>query len=338
MQSPAARRRPRRHHRPTEATSRISDIRARAERIAQSGQARLEQERERRYVVALGFVILDRSRHTAASVLAGALAFRFFLTLLPLTLVSVVGLGVLRDIGGSPSDAVKQFGIKGVLASTINSSANFSDPGRTAVLLLGVVGVFGGARTTAATIRAIHALAWGIPIRRWRKGGRAGLLFLGVVIVGFAFGGLATRARAEAGVVLGFGASATIGAAVAAIWFGVSFLLPHREGVRWTAFVPGAVLVGAGFAILQAVTANWIGPKLNKESSLYGSLGVSFAVLGWLYVVGRLIVAAPLLNSSIVAHHAAKGEGSAEPESPAETAQASVATRPQAPRTPPARE
>jgi uncharacterized BrkB/YihY/UPF0761 family membrane protein len=292
-------------------------------------------------VVALGFAILDRSRHTAASVLAGALAFRFFLTLLPLTLVSVVGLGYLHSLGGSPADAVKQFGIKGVLATTINKSADFSDPGRTAILLLGVVAVFGGARTTAATIRAIHALAWGIPIQRFRKGGRAGLLFIGVMVVGFAFGGLATRARADAGVLLGFGATVTIGAAVAAIWFGVSFLLPHRDGVHWTAFVPGAILVGAGFAILQAVTANWIGPKLSKESSLYGSLAVSFVVLGWLYVVGRLIVAAPLLNSSIIEHHTAKRAAAAGPEQPdstAETAQVSVTTSPQAPRTPPARE
>ena len=64
-------------------------------------------------MVALAFIIVDRSRETAASVLAGALAFRFFLTLLPLTLVAVVGLGYLRTDGASPSEVVKQFGIKG---------------------------------------------------------------------------------------------------------------------------------------------------------------------------------------------------------------------------------
>jgi hypothetical protein len=82
--------------------------------------ARLEDERERRYLVALAFIIAGRSRQAAASVLAGALAFRFFLTLLPLTLVAVVGLGYLKVEGGTPSEVVKQFGIKGVLASTVN--------------------------------------------------------------------------------------------------------------------------------------------------------------------------------------------------------------------------
>jgi uncharacterized BrkB/YihY/UPF0761 family membrane protein len=301
--------------------SRIRDTRTRIERIVESGQTRIEHERERRYVVALGFAILDRSRQTAASVLAGALAFRFFLTLLPLTLVAVVGLGYLNSVGSSPADAVKQFGIKGVLASTINDSASFSDPGRTAILLLGLMGTLSGARTTAATIRAIHALAWGIPVQRWRKGGRAGIVFLGAVVIGFACAGLATRVRAETGVVLGLGASAGIGAVVGAIWLGVSFLLPHREGVGWVAFLPGAIVVGLGFALLQGLTANVIGPKLSHESSLYGSLGVSFVVLGWLYVVGRLFVAAPVINHSILERREAKQHtGAGQPDGPPEAA------------------
>lgn len=268
--------------------------------------SRLERERERRYVVALGFAIADRSRHTAASVLAGALAFRFFLTMLPLTLVLVVGLGYLKSAGGTPSDTLKQFGVKGVLATTINQSASFHDPGRAAVLALGIIGLLSGARTTAATLRAIHALAWKLPIVRWPKKGMAAVLFLGAMVISFVCGGIASRARVEAGIVIGFGASLMMAAVVTALWLVASWLLPHREGAGWTALLPGAVLVGVGFAALQAVTANWLGPKLNHESSLYGSLGVSFVVLGWLYAIGRLLVAAPLLNSALFEHREAK--------------------------------
>jgi uncharacterized BrkB/YihY/UPF0761 family membrane protein len=296
--------------------SRLRRWRAKIESIFERGQSRLEHERERRITVALGFAIAHRSRQTAASVLAGALAFRFFLTLLPLTLVFVVGFGYLKDVGGTPSDAVKQFGIKGVVASTLNQSASFHDPGRTAVLLLGLLAVFSGARTAAATLRAIHALAWGIPLTRWKKGGRAGLLFIALVIVGFAFAGLATRARSDAGVVIGFGASVTTAAFVAALWVGVSLLLPHREDADWKAMIPGAVLVGVGFALLQALTANLVGPKLSKDSSLYGSLGVAFVVLGWLYLVGRLLVAAPLLNAAFADHWSRKRRTETPNDSP----------------------
>lgn len=279
--------------------------------LAGKAQDRLERERQRHLAVAAGFAMLDRSRQTAASLLSGALAFRFFLTLLPLTLVMVVGLGLLKSTGATPTDALKQFGIRGVLASTIDHSASFRDPGRTVVLLLGILGVLAGARTTAAALRAIHALAWGLPVERWRRSGGATMIFLGVVVVAFACAGIATRIRSAGGFVIGFGASVALAGFVAAVWLGVSWLLPHREGVGWTALIPGAVLVGAGFALLQTFTVNWIGPRLQHKEALYGSLAVSFVVLGWLYVVGRLLVTAPLLNAALVERR----ERGAEPAS-----------------------
>jgi uncharacterized BrkB/YihY/UPF0761 family membrane protein len=170
------------------------------------------------------------------------------------------------------------------------------------ILLLGLVGLLAGARTTAATLRAIHALAWGIPIERWRRSGAAAMIMLGAIVIAFVLGAIASRLRSDSGVVLGLGASSALAATAGALWFGASWLLPHPDHIRWHAFLPGAIVVGVGFAVLQAVTANWIGPKLQHSSELYGPLAVSFVVLGWLYVVGRLMVAAPLLNAAILDH------------------------------------
>jgi uncharacterized BrkB/YihY/UPF0761 family membrane protein len=267
-------------------------------------RARLEHERERHYTVALGFIIADRSRQTAASVLAGALAFRFFLTLLPLTLVAVVGLGYMESAGDDPTTALKQFGIKGALASTINHSAELTNPGRAVVLVLGVFGVLSGVRTTTRTLRAIHALAWGIPVVRWRRSAAAGLVFLGGLVVAVASGSLAARARAEAGIVPGVGASAGWAGVIAAMWLGASWFLPHSDEAGLRSLVPGAILVGVGLAALQVFTAYLFEPRLSHSSALYGALGVAFVLLGWLYLVGRLLVAAPLLNRSLLEHRA----------------------------------
>src|SRR5271165_673079 len=114
---------------PDEAPGGAQGLVANAKRARESALVRLEQERQRHVVVAVAFLIADRGRAAAASVLAGALAFRLFLVLLPLTLVMVVGLGFLKTSGTQPSEALKQFGVKGALASTINHSANFNDPG-----------------------------------------------------------------------------------------------------------------------------------------------------------------------------------------------------------------
>jgi uncharacterized BrkB/YihY/UPF0761 family membrane protein len=289
---------------------------ARAKSLVARGQERVDQAREQHVAVALAFTIADRGRQTAASTLAGALAFRFFLTLLPLTLVAVVGLGYLKSVGGTPNDALKQFGIRGVLATTISHSASFSDPGRTAVLLLGLFATVSGARTAAATLRAIHAIAWGLPLVRWKRGGRAGLAFLAAVVIAFACAGLAARARSAAGVGISLGASVVAACIAGGIWLGASWLLPHRPGIPWTALVPGAVLVGVGFALLQALTVNLVGPKLQQGSKLYGSLGVAFVVLGWLYLIGRILVAAPLLNVTLLDHRetlAAKASAAENP-------------------------
>ena len=128
------------------------------------------------------------------------------------------------------------------------------------------------------------------------------MVFLGAVVVGFACAGLAARARAQEGIAIGFGASVGVALVFGVVWIGASYLKPHPDEVHRTAIVPGGILDGDGMALLQVVTANWIGPKLQHESALYGSLAVSFVVLGWLYVVGRLLVAAPLLNSAVHEH------------------------------------
>ena len=43
-----------------------------------------------------------------------------------------------------------------------------------------------------------------------------------------------------------------------------------------------------------------------RRPALCGSLGVSFVVLDWLYVVGRLMVAAPLLGAALEDHRTAR--------------------------------
>lgn len=39
--------------------------------------------------------------------------------------------------------------------------------------------------------------------------------------------------------------------------------------------------------------------RVEKASNLYGSLGVAAALLAWLYVFGRIMVAAAMLNATL---------------------------------------
>ena len=83
-----------------------------------------------------------------------------------------------------------------------------------------------------------------------------------------------------------------------ALWLVASLRLPHAD-CPWTALVPGAVLFSAGAQVLHLVTVYYLTDKLHSSSELYGALGAAAAVLLWLFLIGRLIVASALLNATL---------------------------------------
>jgi uncharacterized BrkB/YihY/UPF0761 family membrane protein len=87
-------------------------------------------------------------------------------------------------------------------------------------------------------------------------------------------------------------------APLAAIWLWASLHLPHRDA-PWKALVPGAVLVAVGFQVLHEAVGHLLVPKLESSTSLYGSLGATTTLLFFVYMMGLLVVAAPVLNSSL---------------------------------------
>ena len=68
------------------------------------------------------------------------------------------------------------------------------------------------------------------------------------------------------------------------------------RSASWTALVPGAILVTFGFQGTHGLVVYLLGPKLETSTSLYGALGVVATVLFFMWVVGRIVVSAPILN------------------------------------------
>ncbi len=74
--------------------------------------------------------------------------------------------------------------------------------------------------------------------------------------------------------------------------------LPHGSA-RWTALLPGAIRVAVGFQVTHGLVVYLLGPKLETSMSLYGALGVLATVLFFMWVIGRIVVTAPILNSAL---------------------------------------
>jgi uncharacterized BrkB/YihY/UPF0761 family membrane protein len=58
-------------------------------------------------------------------------------------------------------------------------------------------------------------------------------------------------------------------------------------------------MVSIGFQVLHEAVGYLLVPKIEKSTSLYGGLGATTTLLFFMYMVGTLVVAAPVLNSSL---------------------------------------
>ena len=140
----------------------------------------------------------------------------------------------------------------------------------------------------------IHSLVWDEPPPK-PKPLQASLAFTGMVCAFLAAVALTWWVREDWP---GVFAPVLTFAPLAALWLWVSLHLPHRDA-PWKALLPGALLVAIGFQVLHEAVGNFLVPKLEKSTSLYGDLGATTTFLFFMYLIAILVVTAPVLNSSL---------------------------------------
>ena len=248
------------------------------------------------YEHALGAVRHDH-RH-GGGLLAGALAFRLFGALLPLALLVSVLLGYATTLDRSaPREVGEAVGLAPTLLESIGESAKLSAGTRWSVALFAVVALLWSAISAARAIRAVHSLAWEGRVGKLRRPLPSALALLAAIAAFAAVFGVAGKARAELGVGGLLISIAAVGA-FAAIWLGLAWLLPHGDA-DWTALVPGALVVALGIQLIHLGTVLFIAGRIERASDAYGSLGVAFTVLFWLFIISRVIVASAMLNAAL---------------------------------------
>jgi uncharacterized BrkB/YihY/UPF0761 family membrane protein len=268
-----------------------------------------------------------RDRRFGGGLLAGALAFRLFGALLPLGLLVAIGLGYAAEADpGGVDGAADSLGIARSVLESISQSSKLSTGTRWTVAAVAIIALVSASISAARALRAAHSLAWAGGVERLRRPIGAGLVLVAVVVgFGGAWGGLAAARSAlgPAWILLALATTAVFFAA----WLGVSALLPHGDA-PWSALVPGAVIVAVGVQALHIGTVLFVAGRLERASATYGSFGVAFTILLWLYVLSRVIVASAMLNAALwhrrragrtgdAAVHRTDPSGSARPIRPA---------------------
>src|SRR5262245_33605564 len=110
--------------------SRSERARVRAAAVKARGRLlakRAEAERSRHASVDAVFEMVDRDLEVGGGIIAGALAYRLFIWLLPAALVAVAGLGIAADAAEeSPKRAAESMGLSGLVTNSVASAANSS--------------------------------------------------------------------------------------------------------------------------------------------------------------------------------------------------------------------
>jgi uncharacterized BrkB/YihY/UPF0761 family membrane protein len=267
--------------------------RADAERLAERAQA----ERGRHNSVDAVFEMAERDGDVGGGIIAGALAYRLFIWLLPLALIAVAGLGFAADATSeSPEGTAESVGLEGLISSSITNAAN--SPNRWYALLIGIPVLIWATRSVLRVLIGAHRLVW-LDVRAAAPKPK---LVPSLTLLGFllCFGIVSTAASAVRAWSTGPGVLATMLALVpyTGLWLLVSVRLPHRDA-PWAALLPGAAVFAAGVELFHAVLVYVITPWALAKQGTYGALGVAAALLVGLFLISRLVVGAAVVNATL---------------------------------------
>ncbi len=245
-----------------------------------------------------GFRAFERELAFGGGLLAGGLAYRLFLWLLPIALLGTQVLGIWADAHeDSVEDAAKEFGIGAAAIASAEGAVETSQSNRFLLLVLGLILLAWFSMGFVRALNLAYSLAWGLPRQRLRRPLYAVVLFNGLVLALALAGAALAWLRKEMGVFGVFGVLVTI-AFQTGVGLIVMWLLPRRAE-RWQELVPGAVLIAVGAQLVSVAVVFYFAPKIGRSSELYGTLGTASVLLVWLYVLARLITSGAFLNATL---------------------------------------
>jgi len=281
-------------------------VRARGQQLSERAQV----ERRRHGSVDTVFEMVDRDAELGGGIIAGALAYRLFIWLLPLALVAVAGLGIAADAASkTPESAARSAGLAGLVSKSVASAA--TGPGRWYALLVGVPILVYVTRGLLRALIGAHRLLWADLRAAAPKPTMLGTLRLLALLLCFPVAvGIASALRARSGAG-GLVVTLFVLLPYAAVWLLVTVRLPHRTAA-WTALIPGALLFAVGLEALHVFGAYVLAPYAIAKQGTYGALGTAAVLLLALFLVSRLMVAAAVLNATLWERRAAP-----TPDSPA---------------------
>ena len=257
-------------------------------------RGRIEDARAKHASVDLSFAVVERDSDIGGALLAGALAYRLFVLLLPTALLLVSGLGLYAGATDKKTSEVAQdAGLHGLIAKEVASAS--SGHARGVVFVLMIPAVLYATTTLYRALAKVHALVWLGSARGVRVAPRGIFTLLGALAFQLAAVEIVTWIRRSDQ----FGGIAILAVYLVLVggsWLVVSMQLPHRDA-HWTALLPGAALVGVGLLFVNVFNVYVTARLVEGRADTYGALGIAAALLFSLVLVGRVMIVSAELNA-----------------------------------------
>ncbi|MGH2825400.1 MAG: YhjD/YihY/BrkB family envelope integrity protein [Actinomycetota bacterium] len=280
-------------------SNRVKDARASIDVRKRTLLERAAREREKHESVRALFHLFEEDKGRGGGLLAGGLAYRLFIWLLPAALVASSLLRLVSDLGGeSPSSTAKDLGMGAAVTTSVNRAATQTGRAAPVLLVVGLVIMLWAARGVLKALRLVSAIAWEMGPAPLRSPIRPTLATAGLLIV-FPVYGIAV------GPLYGGSLAGDVVATLLAITGMVAIVtwatgtLPRPDGVGRLDLVPGAILFAAGIEALRLATTLYFANKLERVDDLYGALGLAAVFMTYLYLLARLAVVSLMANAAM---------------------------------------
>lgn len=262
----------------------------------------LNRLQQKSRVLSVVFGVVKKYGDDNASTLVANLAHTAFGTLFPLLLLLITILGVV--LSDHPhlehqilDSSLNRFPIIGTdLADNIKAMRRNSVFG----FVIGIGGLVWGSLALGQNGIFTMAQVWNLPgperpnyVKRLTRSFGFLLVLAVGLLVGTFLGASVPAAKGSLALAVAGGAASAV------VNFGLylfSFRILTSHEVSWRELVPGAILGGIGWTILQEFGGFIVGHFLKNDNSLYGTFGIVIGLFAWLYLICELTVYAAELN------------------------------------------
>jgi len=233
---------------------------------------------------------------------AMALSAQAFSALIPLIIV-YSALAPRKDGDDFASELIDRFNLGGSAAATVHAAFTSPSTVQSSINLLSVLFVVISALSFSRGMQRLYEGSYRQPTLGMRNTGRGLIWLLTIVIyvslrplLADVFGG--TAVKVVVSLALG-----------AALWTSTPYLLLGGR-LAWDDLVPGAFLTAIGMSALSVTSVIWFPRSITASADQFGSMGVAFALLSWLFAAACVLVATAtggaVINEQIEARRAKK--------------------------------